>query len=302
MGKTAWRKIFSKGFLYVALILNAVPLMAGSRESEDFGREFTSTLFTIKDLFSQQDDGAQDLGSLIKISIAGALVVILAFLAERLTVRLYWKHSIKNHKAAFETVVEQVKDTALEGLSKEENAEFLDKCQEISLRTDFYTVRPGNTYIASPIVYRIAKGAKCTPEECALYFYAALVYDCGFLEFDPEIFRMEILNRKEKLRFKKHVIGFEDHIEFLPKKIYEICSAACYLHHENMDGTGYPESLKESQIPLVARIIRVADSYTSLITKRTYHHRLTPKQAVQDLKRKSKIYDQKLVDILQSIV
>jgi len=302
MGKSAWVKKIAICLMYAAIFLSAVPLPAAARDTGGFGEEFTSTFFTIRDLFSQQDDGAQDLGALIRISVAGILLVVLGFLTERLIVRLYWRHSIKNYKAAFDAVVERVKDTPIEGLSREQNEELIEKCVEISRHTDLHTVRPGNTFIVSPLVYRIAEAAECSPVECATCFYAALVYDSGFLEVEPELFRMEILSRKEKVKFKKHVISFEDEISFLPRNIWETCREASYLHHENMDGSGYPESLKGDQIPLVARILRIADSYTALITKRAYHRRLSPKQAVQDLRRKSRIYDQGLVDILQGLV
>ena len=302
MGKSAWGKKIRVCLAYAAFVLNAVPLSADVRDTGGFGEEFTSTLFTIRDLFSQQDDGAQDLGALIRISAAGILLVILGFFTERLIVRLHWRHSIKNHKAAFDEVEERVKNTVIEGLSKEQNEELLEKCVELSRHTDLHTVRPGNTFIVATLVYRIAEAAKCPPAECASCFYAALVYDSGFLEVEPELFRMEILNRKEKVKFKKHVISFEDEISFLPRNLWETCREASYLHHENMDGSGYPENLKGDQIPLVARILRIADSYTALITKRAYHRRLSPKQAVQDLRRKSKIYDQRLVDILQGLV
>lgn len=300
--KTAWKKLHKKGLIFALLILNAATIFAFGVKDSAFDDDFKSTLFTLRDLFSQQDDGAQDLDALIGISISGILIIILAFLAERLIVRLYWKHSIKNQRSTFELVEARVKEIEIPGLSKEDSEQILEECKAISIHTDFHTVRPANTYFIPPLVYRISESLDCPPEECAKNFFAALLYDSGFLEMEPELFRMEILNRKEKKIFRKHVIMFEDEIAFLPRELYVTCRNACYLHHENMDGSGYPENLKDEQIPLIARIIRVADSYTSLITKRTYHKRLTPRQAVQDLKRKSKIYDQKLVDILQSIV
>ena len=43
-----------------------------------------------------------------------------------------------------------------------------------------------------------------------------------------------------------------------------------YYHHERWDGTGYPHGLTETKIPLVARIVAVADVYDALTSKRPY--------------------------------
>lgn len=54
-------------------------------------------------------------------------------------------------------------------------------------------------------------------------------------------------------------------------------------HHENWQGDGYPHRLSGEQIPLGARIIRVADTYEVLISLRPYRQAYTPDEAVQFL-------------------
>ena len=53
------------------------------------------------------------------------------------------------------------------------------------------------------------------------------------------------------------------------------------LHHEALDGRGYPYGLKGEQIPLLARVIAVADTFDALTTNRPYQHAHTPEQALQ---------------------
>jgi HD-GYP domain-containing protein (c-di-GMP phosphodiesterase class II) len=53
------------------------------------------------------------------------------------------------------------------------------------------------------------------------------------------------------------------------------------LHHEALDGRGYPYGLKGDQIPLLARIIAVADTFDAVTTSRPYQQAHTPEQAVQ---------------------
>src|SRR5205085_1721054 len=53
------------------------------------------------------------------------------------------------------------------------------------------------------------------------------------------------------------------------------------LHHEALDGRGYPYGLEGDQIPLLARVIAVADTFDALTTNRPYQHAHTPEQAFE---------------------
>ena len=56
------------------------------------------------------------------------------------------------------------------------------------------------------------------------------------------------------------------------------------LHHEALDGRGYPYGLQGEQIPLLARVIAVADTFDALTTNRPYQQAHTPEQALQIIK------------------
>lgn len=67
-------------------------------------------------------------------------------------------------------------------------------------------------------------------------------------------------------------------------------------HHENFDGTGYPQGLKGNEIPYIARIISVVDSYESMTRERIYHGAVGHDKALSELERLSgKRYDPKIV-------
>ncbi len=55
-------------------------------------------------------------------------------------------------------------------------------------------------------------------------------------------------------------------------------------HHERWDGQGYPDGLREEQIPLLARVVAVADAYHAIISHRPYRSGASPIQAVQEMK------------------
>ncbi len=58
-------------------------------------------------------------------------------------------------------------------------------------------------------------------------------------------------------------------------------------HHENYDGSGYPEGLKGDQIPLIASIIAVADTFDAMTTDRPYRHGLSKQEAIEEIKKVS---------------
>jgi diguanylate cyclase (GGDEF)-like protein len=63
------------------------------------------------------------------------------------------------------------------------------------------------------------------------------------------------------------------------------CLPAILHHHEHYDGTGYPAGLKGDEIPLEARILAIADAYDAITSIRSYHHQLSPQQALDELRR-----------------
>ncbi|MFZ5898914.1 MAG: HD domain-containing phosphohydrolase [Bacillota bacterium] len=70
-----------------------------------------------------------------------------------------------------------------------------------------------------------------------------------------------------------------------PAKFPDAVIAAVRHHHEDYDGGGYPDGLAGEEIPLLARIIRVADTYDAMMSARPYRQALTPRQAREELRR-----------------
>ena len=56
-------------------------------------------------------------------------------------------------------------------------------------------------------------------------------------------------------------------------------------HHERFDGKGYPDGLKGEKIPLIARILSVADSFDAMTTTRSYRVAMSSHEAVMELQR-----------------
>lgn len=112
---------------------------------------------------------------------------------------------------------------------------------------------------------------------------SALLHDLGKEQLSPElILKQTELTNDEELEYQKHVvIGYD-----LAKK-YDFINhnmlQAILLHHERVDGSGYPLGIKQEKIPLMARIIAIADVYNMLTSPDKNGNRKTPFEAVRIL-------------------
>jgi len=132
--------------------------------------------------------------------------------------------------------------------------------------------------------------------------YAALLHDIGKIGIDESILgKDDDLNEEEFKRIKEHTITGAKIIE--PVEFLKDSYKAIYHHHERYDGDGYPDGLKEKEIPVSARIIAVADAYDAMGSDRPYRKRLSPDKIMKELKEQSgKQFDPEVVKVLISII
>ncbi len=77
----------------------------------------------------------------------------------------------------------------------------------------------------------------------------------------------------------------------------------CFYHHERINGKGYPSGLKGDEIPLFAKILSVADSYSAMVSERPYRKGLTKKQAIKELEKWAGIqFDRDIVNVFVKIL
>jgi len=132
----------------------------------------------------------------------------------------------------------------------------------------------------------IAKEMGLSEREVAKVNTAAVLHDIGKIMVPPEILNKPgRLTEDEYEVIKKHPeTGYQ-----ILKSVDEYASLALNVlyHHERIDGTGYPEGLKGEKIPLVARIIGVADAYEAMTGSRPYQTPKTKEAAIKELIRHS---------------
>jgi len=115
---------------------------------------------------------------------------------------------------------------------------------------------------------------------------ASLLHDIGKIGIPESILNKDgALNELEK----KLIMGHPDIGAVILNPIKELreCIEGVKYHHENYDGSGYPEGLKGEQIPLIASIISVADTFDAMTTDRPYRKGLSKEEAVKEIERVS---------------
>ncbi len=185
---------------------------------------------------------------------------------------------------------------------KEALAELAQKCREIGEKIDTATGRKNNSKNVSEIVFKLATNLGCRQHDAMVYFCAAMVYDVGFLSVEPETLKAQSLSEEQKDKLRHHIDFAEKELEFVPKKYWSVFSDASKYHHENYDGTGYSEGLKGDKIPQVARIIRVADSYNALSSRRSFRGGMDKESALEKLEAESNLYDPDVLKALEEII
>jgi len=114
-------------------------------------------------------------------------------------------------------------------------------------------------------------------------FYAAILHDVGKCYVPDEILKKNgRLTDDEFETIKKHTVYGGEMLKSI-KTIAHISDGAKY-HHERYDGKGYPEGLKGEEIPLIGRIICVADAFDAMTSSRCYRAALTKEYVIDELK------------------
>jgi HD-GYP domain-containing protein (c-di-GMP phosphodiesterase class II) len=129
----------------------------------------------------------------------------------------------------------------------------------------------------------IAQGLDLADEEIEKIRISALLHDVGKIGIDDNILKKPAaLTDEEFVIMKQH-----------PQKGYKIMSQipamkeflpGMYMHHEMIDGNGYPQGLKGDEIPMQARIVSVADTFDAMTTDRPYQRAMKFDDALSRIK------------------
>ncbi|MEP6848752.1 MAG: HD domain-containing phosphohydrolase [Acidobacteriota bacterium] len=114
---------------------------------------------------------------------------------------------------------------------------------------------------------------------------AGYLHDIGKLTVDRRIINAPYrINAKESAELNRHPgVGFEI-LQPIHHPYTDVPLAAKY-HHERIDGRGYPDGLYDREIPYIAKIVNLADSFDAMTTDRPYKRRRPADEVIDDLQR-----------------
>lgn len=139
-------------------------------------------------------------------------------------------------------------------------------------------------------------------EDIEEVYYAGLIHDVGKIGIDNDIInKTERLNDEEYKEIKKHPGSGYNILKGISVK-GKFAYGAKY-HHERMDGKGYPEGLQGEDIPVIARIIAVADAYDAMTSARSYRGIMDQSKVREQIEKGKNIqFDPKFADIMLSLI
>ncbi|MEX2015598.1 MAG: HD domain-containing phosphohydrolase [Candidatus Hydrogenedentales bacterium] len=161
---------------------------------------------------------------------------------------------------------------------------------------EFYP--PGDSLRVMEHASRFATALGLSADERLALERGALLRDIGKLDIPNEVLLKQDLLSYEDWQFVRrhtHIGGdMVRHIDGL-----QDIEPVCRYHHESFDGEGYPDGLKEDDIPLLARIVKIVDVYCAMTCYRFYREgHVTPEEALAHIKKeRGGHFDPELVDV-----
>jgi diguanylate cyclase (GGDEF)-like protein/putative nucleotidyltransferase with HDIG domain len=165
---------------------------------------------------------------------------------------------------------------------------FKQDLDTLEQQVKFFLSKDVYTYRHSKRVFKYASEFSqmldLTDHEKQTLILGALIHDIGKIEVPRDILNKEgKLEKHEWEIVKKHVTWGKEIIA--AEKQFDDLIPLVELHHERYDGKGYPYGLKGEEIPKLARILCVIDSFDAMTTERPYQRTKTFEEAIAEIER-----------------
>lgn len=138
------------------------------------------------------------------------------------------------------------------------------------------------------LAQRIARALDLPPEQTDLILHASPLHDVGKIGIpDSILLKHGKLTDDEFTIMKEHTIIGGNILSKSNSSFLRLAEEITMTHHERWDGTGYPSQLAGEEIPLVGRIVSVADVFDALTHDRPYKRAWTIDEALSEIKSQS---------------
>jgi len=138
----------------------------------------------------------------------------------------------------------------------------------------------------SAISKSIALAMDLPPDQVNQAWLAGELHDLGKITLDPNLLnKTTLLSESERMEIRKHPEATYRILKTVDK--YASIADIVLHHHEHFDGQGYPRGLSGQDIPLISRILCVADAYEAMTSHRPYKTKVSRMEAMEELKDKA---------------
>lgn len=188
-----------------------------------------------------------------------------------------------------------------------ERREHLEKMTQMTVQTMARTIDAKDGYTgghservaeyAEELARKVAPEYGLTEEDISRIHYIGLLHDIGKVGVPDAILNKPAqLTAEELQKMRQHTIIGEHLLEAIDN--VPGLAEGVRNHHERYDGNGYPDRLKGEEIPLVARILCIADCYDAMTSDRIYRKRLSDEVVKEEIERCSGTqFDPKLAKV-----
>ena len=176
----------------------------------------------------------------------------------------------------------------------------LKVCCSLADSRDYYS--KGHSERVAEYSRMIGEKMGMDKSDCDIVYNAALLHNIGNAFVSEQILRKNgKLTRDEYAEVKKHASKGAEILKEI--KDIPLAAEAALYHHERFDGSGYPEGKKEAEIPLIARIVAVADAYDAMSNDRPYRGKLMRDQIREEfIKNRGIQFDPEIVTAFLDIM
>ncbi|MBN2073197.1 MAG: PAS domain S-box protein, partial [Actinobacteria bacterium] len=194
-------------------------------------------------------------------------------------------HSVKSKndksvKVLIKTAEEKMGKHKL-NVNESAHSSIIDSLKKALEERDYETEEHGNRLVS--LTMKTGKVLKLSESKLDELVLLAKLHDIGKIAIpDNIILKPARLSKREYDTIKKHSeIGYRI---ALSSRVLAPVAGAILSHHERWDGTGYPHGLKNDEIPIISRILAVADAYDAMTNDRPYRKALSEEEAIRELK------------------